>query len=159
MKDVLEIVLKVPLDICIQKYHSTDNLKHWQRGLISVEHISGTPGNFGAKMKMEFQIGNKKMELVETITYENLPKEVHGIYSMKHLDIIQENHFTAINDMQTRWTITNEYIPLNFKMLLMLLLTPKMFKKQSWQYMIDFKNFVENQISITHETTKVNLGF
>lgn len=150
MKYTLEIEIKVPLDICIKKFNTTENLKHWQRGLMSVEHISGTPGAFGAKMKMEFKIGKNHMSLLETITHKNLPHEFHGNYATDGMDNNQENYFEATPENNTKWKSINEFIPLNFKMRLMLILMPKTFRKQSLQYMKDFKNFAEKEISVHH---------
>ena len=150
MKYTLDLVIKVPLDICIKKFNTQDNLKHWQRGLISVEHISGIPGTFGSKMKMEFKIGKKRMALIETITHKNLPNEFHGTYSTEDLDNIHENYFEATPENFTKWTTTTEFIPLNLKMWLLLFVMPNTFKKQSLQYMKDFKNFAEKEISVYH---------
>lgn len=150
MKYTLDILIKAPLDICIKKFDTTENLKHWQRGLISVEHVSGTPRAFGSKMKMYFKIGKHHMPVIETITYKKLPNEVHGTYTTKGMDTIQENYFVATSDNFTKWVSTNELMPLNFKTHLMLWLMPKTFKKQSLLYMKDYKNFVEKGISVSH---------
>ena len=150
MKYTLDILIKVPLDICVKKFDTTENLKHWQRGLIDVEHISGTPRAFGSKMRMHFKIGKKRIPLVETITFKNLPNEVHGTYMAKGIDNIQENYFEATPENFTRWISVNEFMPLNTEMRLMLLLMPKTFKKQSLHYMKDFKNFAEKGISVNH---------
>ena len=44
-------------------------------------------------------------------------------------------------------------LPLTFKMRAMLWMMPNAFKKQSVQYMTDFKNFAENGKSVTNATT------
>ena len=150
MKYTLEIVIEEPLAICTKKFDTIENLKHWQRGLVSVEHISGTPRSFGSKMKMHFKIGKNKLPLIETLTHKNLPHQVHCTYAAKGMDNIQENYFEATPENFTKWISVNEFIPLNFKMRLMLWLMPKIFKKQSLQYMKDFKNFVEKGTSVSH---------
>ena len=150
MKYTLEILIKVPLETCIKKFDNTDNLKHWQRGLISVEHISGTPGAYGSKMKMTFKIGKRLVPLIETINYKKLPNDIHVTYMTKGMDNIQENHFETTPENYTKWSITNEFLPLNFKMRLIIWLMPKTFKIQTLHYMKDFKNFVEKGISVSH---------
>ncbi|HXJ99663.1 MAG TPA: SRPBCC family protein [Gelidibacter sp.] len=150
MKYQLDILIKAPLKTCIEKFDTTENLKHWQRGFVSAEHISGTPRAFGSKMKMHFKIGSRRIPLIETITYKNLPNAVHGIYTTKGLDNIQENYFEATTDNCTKWISVNEFVPLNFKMLLLVFLMPKTFKKQTLLYMKDYKNFVEKGISVSH---------
>ena len=44
MKYVVELTIDLPRDQVIKKMDNVDNIKHWQRGLTSAEHISGTPG-------------------------------------------------------------------------------------------------------------------
>lgn len=148
MKYTLDIIIEIPLDNCFKKFDTIENLKHWQRGLVSVEHISGTPRTFGSKMKMNFKMGKRLIPLVETVTYKNSPYQVHATYTTEGMDNIQENYFEDIPDNFTKWISINEFIPLNFKMRLMLWLMPKTFKKQSLQYMKDFKNFAEKGISV-----------
>lgn len=150
MKYRLDILIKAPIDTCIEKFDATENLKHWQRGFVSAEHISGTPRAFGSKMRLLFKVGNRHLPLIETITHKNLPREVHGIYTTDGLDNIQENYFESTPENHTKWISINEFIPLSFKMYFFLLLMPKSFKKQSLQYMKDYKNFVEKGISVNH---------
>ncbi|WP_339756210.1 SRPBCC family protein [uncultured Winogradskyella sp.] len=159
MKYTTEILIQKPIEYVIRKMDSSENMKHWQEGLVSTEHISGTPGMFGAKMKLNYGFGKRKMELVETITKQNFPEEIHATYSTKGIRNIQQNYFKSTGDSCTKWIATNEFQPTNFKMNAMLFLMPKAFKKQTKTYMANFKNFVEQGISITNAKTKVNLGF
>lgn len=150
MTYAFDILLEAPLHLCAKKFNSTENMKHWQRELSAIEHISGVPDEFGAKMKLSFKIEKQILTVVKTITHENSPHELHVDYAAEHMDHHQENYFTAISDKHTQWTCINEFMPLNLKMHLMLWLMPRTFKKQTLQYMKDFKNFVENGTSLAH---------
>ncbi|MBV7268653.1 SRPBCC family protein [Winogradskyella luteola] len=147
MKYTTEIIIEKPLEYVINKMDSTDNMKHWQEGLVSAEHISGTPGEFGAKMKLNYDFGKRKMELIETITKQNFPSEFHATYTTKGMRNIQQNYFESIEENHTRWICKNEFQPTNFVMNAMLFLMPRAFKKQTKTYMKNFKNFVENGTS------------
>jgi len=151
MKYSSEIIVDLTLKEFIKKFDSAENMKHWHRGLVSVEHVSGNPGMVGGKMKLNYLIDKRKMAITETITHQNLPYGYHGIYSAKGIDNIQENYFEEIANGSTKWTSTSEFIPLSFTMRAMLWVMPKAFKKQSMRYMKDFKNFAENGKSISHE--------
>ena len=151
MKYIIELVVKLPLDEFIKKFDNTDNLKHWQRGLISTEHISGNPGRYGAKMKLIYKFGKREMELMETVTHRNLPHEFHSNYDSKGIHSVQENYFEETPEGYTKWTSKNEFIPLGFTMWIMTLIMPNAFKKQSLQYMKDFKNFADKGKSGAHE--------
>ncbi|WP_298896560.1 SRPBCC family protein [uncultured Psychroserpens sp.] len=148
MKYTTEIKVNVPLDEFIKKMDNVENMKHWQRGLVSAEHISGTPGELGAKMKLNYKFGRRKMELIETITKRKFPYEFHANYTTKSVHNVQKNYFEKTNDGFTKWTSKTEFLPLNLVMRFMLFLMPSMFKKQSLKYMQDFKNFAEEGISV-----------
>ena len=150
MKYALEIIVNIPLEEFLRKFDNVENMKHWQRGLVSAEHISGTPGEFGAKMKLTYKFGSRKMELIETITKRNLPHEFHGTYTANGVNNIQENYFEETHDGFTKWISKSEFIPLSFMMKLMTILMPSTFKKQSLTYMKDFKNFAEKGTSEAH---------
>ncbi|MFT5847110.1 SRPBCC family protein [Psychroserpens sp.] len=150
MKYTTEIKINVTLDIFIKKMDAVDNLKHWQRGLLSAEHISGDLGQLGAKMKLKYRFGKRQVEITETITKRNFPNEFHANYTMIAMHNIQHNYFEKTSNGFTKWTSHNEYIPLTFKMRIMLFFMPRAFKKQSLIYMQDFKNFAENGTSVTH---------
>lgn len=148
MRYTTEIEIKKPIEEIIQKMDSVENLKHWQEGLVSTEHISGIPREFGAKMKLNYDFGNRKMELIETITNQNSPKAFQATYNTKGIRNIQHNYFESTDKGHTKWVCINEFEPTTFKMYAMLFLMPRAFKKQTKKYMINFKNFVENKTSI-----------
>tara|TARA_R110000751_G_scaffold217199_2_gene320220 strand:- start:725 stop:1180 length:456 start_codon:yes stop_codon:yes gene_type:complete len=150
MKYTTEIKVNVPLDEFIKKMDNVDNMKHWQRGLVSAEHISGDLGQLGAKMKLNYKFGKRKMQIIETITKRNFPNEFHANYTTKSMHNVQQNYFEKTSEGFTKWTSKSEYVPLNFSMRLMLFFMPRTFKNQSQKYMQDFKNFAEKGISVTN---------
>ena len=145
-----EILIEKPIAEVIRKLASAENMKHWQEGLVSTEHISGIPNEFGAKMKLNFDFGNRKMELIETITKYSYPKEFHTTYNTIGIRNIQQNYFERTAKGHTKWICKNEFEPTNFKMNAMLFLMPRAFKKQTKRYMKNFKNFIENGPSIAN---------
>lgn len=153
MKYTSEVIVDLPLSEFIKKFDNTENMKHWQRRLISVQHLSGDPGMVGAKMKLTYILGKRTMEIIETITHRKLPWEFHGTYSASGIDNFQENYFSETSRGMTKWTTISEFLPLNIKMRAMLWFMPIAFKKQTLRYMTDFKNFAEKGISVTNEKT------
>ncbi len=145
-----EIIVKVPLDVFVKKMNNIDNLKHWQKGLQSTEHISGNPGDLGSKIKLNYKFDKRKMEIIETITKSDFPNEFHATYTTKGMNNVQKNYFSETSDGHTKWTSVNEFTPLSFSMRVMLFLMPSAFKKQSIKYMRDFKNFAENGTSVAN---------
>lgn len=150
MKYNTEISIDLPRAEVLNKLTSLENLKHWQRGFVSAEHISGDIGKFGSKLKLVYQFGNRKMVLIETITKRNLPRELHYSYATNGMYNLQYNFFEENINGITKWISKNEFIPTSLKMRLFLWMMPKTFKKQSLKYMTDFKNFAEQNISVAN---------
>ena len=145
-----EIIVKVPLDLFVKKMDNIDNLKHWQRGLQSTEHILGNPGDLGSKIKLNYKFDKRDMEIIETITKSDFPNEFHATYTTKGMNNFQKNYFSETPEGHTKWISINEFTPLSFSMRVMLFLMPSAFKKQSLKYMQDFKNFAEKGISVAN---------
>ncbi|MHA7842784.1 MAG: SRPBCC family protein [Winogradskyella sp.] len=150
MEYTTEIIIEKPLQEVAKKMNSAENMKHWQEGLVSAEHISGTPGEFGAKMKLQYNFGKRKMELIETITKHDFPNEFHATYTTKGVRNIQQNYFESTHEGHTKWISKNEFQPTNFMMNAMLFLMPGAFKKQTKKYMTNFKNFAEKGTSVSN---------
>ncbi|MUU79778.1 SRPBCC family protein [Winogradskyella endarachnes] len=149
MQYVTEVLIKKSISEVIEKLDSIDNLKHWQEGLVSTEHISGVPSELGSIMRLRYSFGKRKMEIIETVTKQNFPNEFHASYTTKGMRNIQENYFKSTQENYTKWTSKNEFQPTSFKMSAMLFLMPTAFKKQTETYLNNFKNFVENGISVS----------
>ena len=151
MKYSIETIIDLPRQEVIAKLDSVENIKHWQRDLVGAEHLSGTPGEVGAKMKLTYKFGKREMEMVETIIKQDFPNEFHATYDTKGMHNFQENYFEETPEGKTKWTSKNEFIASSFMLRAMTFLMPGAFKKQSKKYHNDFKNFAEKGISVVKE--------
>lgn len=145
MKYELEIEINQPRAKVIELFDSTENLKEWQCGLESFEHVSGTPGEVGAVSHLVFQMGKRRMEMTETVTVRNLPDEFSGTYEAPGMWNLVENFFIVKDENTTNYKSVQTFKGLTFMMKAMLFLMPGAFKKQSLKYMNHFKEFVEKQ--------------
>ncbi len=127
----------------IELFNSTENLKHWQPGLISFEHISGTPGEVGAKSQIVYQMGKRECSMVETIISNRFPQEFIAEYQSKGVQNRVDNQFEILDENTTRWISYNEFQFDGLMMKLMGWLLPNMFKKESFKFMQSFKEFAE----------------
>ena len=93
MKYTVSIDINKPLGEVVELFDNPENLKHWMKGLQSFEHLSGTPGQPGAKSKLVFQTGSRRLEMIETVTSRNLPKEFSGTYEAGGVFNIVSNYF------------------------------------------------------------------
>lgn len=143
-----EITVDLPRGEFMKKFDDPENMKHWQKGLQSYKQLSGPPGQEGSKMELQFQMGKRELVLVETIIKNNLPYEFHATYDAKGAHNIQKNFFKDIDDKQTLWISESEFQFSGIFMKLMAFLMPGAFKKQSLQYLKDFKSFAEHGNSV-----------
>lgn len=145
MKFSESIEIDRPAEMVAELFANPDHLDQWMDGFQSIEHLSGTPGSQGAKSRLTFQTGKRKMEMVETITVINLPKELSVTYDTGNVFNTVKNSFEKLSENRTRLVVDTEY---HFKGI-MKLITPLMssaFKKPTRKYLADFKAFAENQV-------------
>jgi len=142
MKYIHSIDINLPREKVIELFDNPDNMKHWQPGLISYEHIEGDQGKPGAKMRLNYKIGRREVEMIETILIHNLPGELSGTYEAKGVWNKIKNTFTEKDPWTTTWKAENEFKFKGF-MKIMATLMPSAFKKQSYKYMKFFKEFAE----------------
>lgn len=142
MKFSCEIIIEKPIDEVIEKFDNIENMKEWMEGLQSFEPISGTTGEVGAKAKLVFLMGKRNIEMIETITVKDLPREFSGTYDAQGVHNIVKNYFEAVDANSTRYKTDQEF---QFKGFMKIIgaLFPKAFKKQSLKYLMNFKQFVE----------------
>lgn len=146
MKFSESIEIDQPVEVVAGLFANPDHLDQWMDGFKNIEHLSGVPGTQGAKSRLTFQTGKRKMEMTETITAIDLPKEMNVTYDTGKVFNIVENRFEKLPENRTRIVVDTEY---RFKgiMKLIPLLMSGVFKKQTRKYLVDFKEFAENQAS------------
>ncbi len=147
MEYTLNIEIKLPRNQVVEKFNNEENMKHWQKGFVSMEHINGIKGKTGAISKLIYKMGKREIEMIETITLLDLPESFHLTFDAKNVYNIQENYFEELSNGNTKWVSKNEFKFSGF-MKLMGFLMPGAFKKQSYEYMVDFKAFAEEGKSV-----------
>ena len=144
MKYQNSIIIQKPIDEVIALFDNPDNMKHWQPGLQSFELIKGVAGQPGAVSKLTYQMGNRLVEMTETITERNLPTIFAGIYEAKNVWNLVSNSFIDNGDGSTSWITETEFKFSGFMMKAISTLMPGAFKKQSQKFLDDFKQFAES---------------
>ena len=143
MKYKVEIEIERPIEQVIKLFDNTDNLYKWMDGLQNFEHISGTPGEPGAKSKLTFRKGTKEFSMTETITVKNLPEEFTGTYEIKGVFNVVVNRFKPLSENKTLFVSEQKFFFKGF-MKLFAFLMKGAFKKQSMKILTSFKKFAEN---------------
>ncbi len=140
----VEIEIELPRDQVIELFNSSDNLFKWQTGLQSFEHVSGEPGQDGAKSKLIYINGKHRIELIETVTENRLPDEFNGTYEWNGGMNYLHNQFIELAPDRTKWVSTCEYKFDSLMMKLMGLLAPGKFREQNMMFLRNFKAFCED---------------
>ena len=144
MKYTTEIEINLSRDKVIELFDSTENMYKWQPELLDFEHLSGEPGEVGAKSRLKYKMGKREVDMIETITVHNLPDEFSGIYEAKGVWNNEVNKFTELENGKTHWITISEFKCKGF-MAVMCWLMPGAFKKQTLKYMKRFKEFAEKK--------------
>jgi uncharacterized membrane protein len=143
MKYTVEIEIESPVEKVVELFDNPDNMNKWMDGLQSFEHLSGAPGQPGAKSRLKFKMGKREIEMIETITVRDLPKEFSGIYETKGVYNSVKSSFSPLPGNKTRYSSEQEFQFSGF-MKIMAFLMPGAFKKESVKYLAAFKKFVES---------------
>ncbi|MDQ0092808.1 SRPBCC family protein [Paeniglutamicibacter psychrophenolicus] len=142
MEFTQELTVNLPRQRFIELFDDPENLKEWQKGLISFEGVSGTPGEPGATSRLTYRQGRGTMEMIETVTRRDLPEAFDGTYDAKGVHNVCRNEFHDLDGNATRWVAHNVFEFTGFMRVVALLFGP-MFKKQSLKMMTAFKEFAE----------------
>ena len=142
MKYTLSNTINRPLAEVMQKFKDPEGVKHWMEGLTRIEHLSGTPGEVGAKSDFYFLHKNKEMKITETILEQDLPRQIKFGYQsgMGYNEV--ELRFEEL-DAHTVKQTSNSYFEMRGLMKVFGFLMQGLFKKQSLKYMDAFKAYVE----------------
>lgn len=150
MKYKQDIIINKPVNEVVEKFRDPDNIKHWQRGFIFLKHLNGEFGAEGSQNLLKYEISKREIEMKETILKNNLPSEYEASYVADGVYNHQLNKFEEVNENSTIWISYSEFKFSGFMKLIGKLM-PGTFKKQSKQFMDDFKIFVEEGKSVLDE--------
>jgi hypothetical protein len=92
---------------------------------------------------MNYKMGKREIEMIETITVKNLPKEFSATYEAKGVWNEMKNYFEEIDYHSTRWRSDSHFEFSGFMKLIGLFM-PGSFKKQSQKSLEQFKAFAED---------------
>jgi Zn-dependent M16 (insulinase) family peptidase len=79
MKYTFATEINLPNNKVVELFLDKNNLKEWQKELLSYENISGIPNDVGAVTKLVY----KSVTIFETINSKDLPNEIKGFYEHK----------------------------------------------------------------------------
>ncbi|WP_025741501.1 SRPBCC family protein [Aquimarina pacifica] len=147
MKYTTRVIINQPLELVTKEYKSRKNMKHWQKGFVSVEPLVIEEEKTGTTVKLIYRIGKKEIEVTETIILMDLPESIHRTFDSKNIYNIQENNFEKLPNGSTKWTSTNEF-RFSGSLKFMKPFLYAAFKNKSYMQMQNFKVFIEDGKSV-----------
>ncbi len=114
--------------------------RHWQPGFQSMEPLDGAPGSIGATSLLNFKVGDRPFEMIETILAKDLPDSYTVSYVSDQSASISRNSFQETADGGTLWRVDME-IKLKGLYGLLAMLRPASFRAQTQALMQSFANY------------------
>lgn len=142
MKYSNEINIELHRERVIELFNNPANMEKWQEGFQEMIHLTGKPGEVGSTARLKYLMGKRKVEMLETITVNDLPNEFSATYEAKNVWNEVRNYFDDLGNGTTKWRSDCEFRFGGF-MKIMGFLMPGAFKKQSMKYLEAFKKFAE----------------
>ncbi len=109
MKFSKQIIIDLPREEVFKKMEDPASFKYWQKGFISYRHLSGNPGEEGARAKLKYKMGKREISMIETIMKRMVPRKLHISYEAKGVYNIQKNYFQEEDKTKTLWIADYEF--------------------------------------------------
>jgi len=138
-----EITIDLPRETVVALFDKPENYSKWMKGLLSMENLEGEAGQEGSRRRLKFEMGKRKMEMVETVTERNLPDRYATTYETSGVYNEVLNVFIEQGSQKTLYRTEHYFRFDSWGMKVMAFLMPGAFKKQSMQYLKDFKAYAE----------------
>ena len=142
MKYTCEVTIDLPRARVVELFDSIKNLAKWQPGLLGFDHVSGEPGEPGAKSRLVYEERGRETEMFETIIRRDLPDAFMALYEAKGVKNWCTHFFKEDGPDKARWVMENEF---KFRGLMSIfgLVMRSAFPKQTLSDMNRFKAFAE----------------
>lgn len=145
MKYSVETIIDLPITTVVDLFDNPEYMKEWQKGFVSMELLEGRKGEVGSKSMLKYKMGNRDVEMIETLIHYDLPNYFETTFETKGMINRYICEFKAIGSNQTKWINHNEFRGTSLLMKLLTWIMPGAFKRQSKTYMEDFKKWAEQK--------------
>lgn len=137
------VSINAPVEKVWKIFMDPDSLKHWLTGFVSVEHLTGNPGEKVSTSKLKFIEHGKEIEVIETVLMIE-PEKLYmfSIYNDKFM-VENEVLLTSYGE-RTELTQSTKLFPKVFFLKLMApIITPSM-KRKTLNDLMKLKKFIES---------------
>ena len=142
MNYMCELMIDLPRIKVIKLFDSFENLKQWQPGLKTTEHLDGKPGQNGATSRLVYDMKGREVEMIETIIKRDFPEMFAATYKTKGVWNQVTNRFFETGSGGTRWVAEHEF-KFSGMMAVYAGFKGKSFQKETIKEMNRFKTYAE----------------
>jgi uncharacterized membrane protein len=142
MKFTSQVAIDRPRQRVLELMTDTNNISQWQQGVRSIELLSGTRGQVGARSRVVFEMRGVRLEMIETVVQYRPPDLFASTFEARGVKNLVENRFYEDGAGRTRWVMDNT---LEFKGMMSVLgvFIHDTVTKQTLASMSRFKMFAE----------------
>jgi uncharacterized protein YndB with AHSA1/START domain len=108
MRFVRSLVIHRPREVVWRAFADVALERWWRPGLHAAERVSGAPGEPGAIRRLVLRAAGRDLTVIETVTLRRAPESLGRSYASPALGGTRLDHFAALHDGRTRWTIDCE---------------------------------------------------
>lgn len=147
MNYTIEIEIDAPIEKVAALVGDTTNRIEWMEGIVSQEHVSGSPGMPGAKDQVVFEMDGNTIELEATVIERDLPDEFRQTMEAPQVLMTMTTRLTSLPSERTKYVWDQEY---EFNGMLEKIVGATMrskFKSQTQKHAENFKEFSEEEIT------------
>lgn len=158
IKSEQSIEILLPIKEVMELFKNESYFKHWQKGLVSSQPLSGIPGVENSTREMKIKVAGTTITMKEEITTVDLPHLWEATYRTRGVLNLQSNRFreseTNRNNKFIKTTLWKATSIFKFTGIMRVIgkAQPNLFKQQTLQHMEDFKTFAENKNSFITTT-------
>lgn len=141
-----EIRINAPMEFVASYLRRSEYFDRWQDDFQSATLLRGDCNQKDAQTRMMYKFGRSSMELIETVSDNNLPHSFEALYEHKHMDNTMLSTFSDNGHGTTIYSTQVNYIEMKGLVIkIMAKIFSGKFKKGPEKWMQQFKKFVESE--------------
>jgi uncharacterized membrane protein len=142
MKFTSQVAIDRPRQRVLELMTDTNNLAQWQQGVRSIELLSGSRDQVGARSRVVFEMRGVRLEMIETVVQYRPPDLFASTFEARGVKNLVENRFYEDGVGRTRWMMDYTFEFKGMMSVLSVFIHDTM-TKQTLASMSHFKMFAE----------------
>lgn len=143
MRYTIETEIDSPIATVSTLVGDPSRWEEWLEGIVSYEHVGGTPGMPGATSRLEFDTAGSNITMHGTVLSRDLPDEFRQTMEAPHVLITITTRLESLSPETTKYISEQEYEFRGLKNKLLGVVMRRPFKKQTKRHVENLKQLAE----------------